>query len=136
VPAKRNLTPAELEIVDKRRPAMAMFRLGMKADSTGVHRTLNRAPKGKGWVPCVNMPEGMMCRPAKVREAIEHYRKAYEIFPDIVVLNQLGLAHEMLGEAAAARECYGRMREQAIRENIPAYVQGADLALGRLGGAA
>lgn len=48
--------------------ATVLFKRGMKASSVGVHRTLNRPPKGKGWVPCPNAPEGMFCRPDKVRE--------------------------------------------------------------------
>jgi hypothetical protein len=35
---------------DKRREATAFFKLGVKANKAGVHRTLNRSPKGKGWV--------------------------------------------------------------------------------------
>ena len=42
--------------------ATVFFKLGVKANRTGVHRTLNRPPKGKGWVPCRNMPEGMLFR--------------------------------------------------------------------------
>lgn len=116
----------------RRAQALVFFKLGIKADAAGVHRTLNRPPKGKGWVQGVNMPQGLMCRPAKVREAIEHYRKAYETFPDIVALNQIAIAYEMLGELEQAREHYQRMKEQAERENNPAYLKAAQLALGRL----
>jgi hypothetical protein len=63
---------------------MVFVKLAMKANSKGVHRTLNRAPKGKGWVQCVNAPAGVMCKPELLRQSIEHYRKAYSIFPDIV----------------------------------------------------
>jgi hypothetical protein len=77
---------------------MVFVKLAIKAGSKGVHRTLNRAPKGKGWVQCANAPAGLMCRPQAVRESIEHYRKAYSIFPDIVALYPIALAHEMLGK--------------------------------------
>ena len=113
---------------------MVFAKLAMKASSKGVHRTLNRAPKGKGWVQCVNAPAGMMCRPDAVRESIEHYRKAYSIFPDIVALYQIALAHEMLGELAAAREKFSQVRTQAEAEANPAYRQAAEIGLGRLGG--
>ena len=119
------------QIIRARQEAIVVFRLGMKASSVGVHRTLNRPPKGKGWVQCINMPAGMMCRPAKVREAIEHYKKSYEIFPDIVVLNQIALSYEMLGELETAREYLTRMKEQAERENNSAYLQGAEVSLER-----
>jgi hypothetical protein len=88
--------------------AMALFKLANKASSKAVHRTVNRAPRGKGWVQGVNMPEGLMCRPDGVRESIELFRKSYAVFPDIVVLNQIALAHEMLGELDAARARVGK----------------------------
>src|SRR5215475_11111766 len=110
---------------DKRREATAFFKLGAKANKAAVHRTLNRPPKGKGWVQCVNSPAGVMCRPEKVREAIEHFARAYQTFPDIVALNQVALGHEMLGELEMARRHFARMREQALAENIPGYVQAA-----------
>ena len=53
---------------DRRARATAMFKLAVKASSAGIHRTVNRPPKGKGWVQSVNCPNGLMCRPAKVRE--------------------------------------------------------------------
>jgi hypothetical protein len=122
------------EIIEARRRMMAIFKLGMKASSKAVHRTLNRPPKGKGWVKCVNMPEGMMCRPEGVRESIEHYRKAYAIFPDIVILNQIALGLEMIGELEAAAREYALLREQAGREANSAYLQGAELSLKRVKG--
>jgi tetratricopeptide (TPR) repeat protein len=114
--------------------AAPLFKAAAKASSRAVHRTLNRPPKGKGWVQCVNMPEGMMCRPEGVRESIEHYRKAYAIFPDIVILNQIGLGLEMLGELEAAAREYALVREQAEREANAAYLQGAELSLKRVKG--
>lgn len=116
----------------RRAEATAIFKLGLKASKAGVHRTLNRPPAGKGWVQCVDAPAGLMCRPEKVRRSIELFRKAYQLWPDIVALNQIALGHEMLGEREAAREGFTRMREQAIAENIPAYVQAAELGLARL----
>ena len=118
---------------DRRQRATAIFKLGLKASSKGIHRTLNREPKGKGWVQCVNSPAGIMCRPEKGREAIAHFKKAYDTFPDIVVLNQIALGHEMLGEVAAARDYFTRMREQATTERIDVYLQAAELGLQRMG---
>ncbi len=117
----------------RRAEATAIFKLALKASKAGVHRTLGRSPKGKGWVQCVNAPVGVMCRPEKIRESLELFRKAYEMSSDIVALNQIALAHEMLGERAAAREGFTRMRELALAEDIPAYVQAAELGLSRVG---
>jgi tetratricopeptide (TPR) repeat protein len=123
------VTPAE--IIERRKQAMVFFKLGMKASSNGVHRTLNRPPKGKGWVQCRNSPDGVMCRPEKVREAIEHYKKSYSIFPDIVVLYQVALAYEMTGEFESAREHFRLLKTQAEAQANKAYAQGADQGLGR-----
>ena len=111
---------------------MVFVKLAMKANSKGVHRTLNRAPKGKGWVQCVNAPAGIMCKPDLLRESIEHYRKAYSIFPDIVMLYQITLAYEMLGEAQLAREHSLAVRTQAEKEGNAAYRQAAEAVLTRL----
>lgn len=111
---------------------MAVFKLALKASSKGVHRTLNRPPKGKGWVQAVNSPTGLMCRPAGVREAIELFAKAYQEFPDIVALNQIALAYEMLGEFEPARTYFIKMRTQAESENNAAYRQAAELGLSRI----
>jgi len=113
--------------------AMALFRQGMKANSVGVHRTLNRPPRGKGWVPGHNMPEGVFCRPEKVRESIEWYHKSYAVLPDIVVLNQIAIGHEMLGDTDEARAAYVLMKEQAEREQNEVYRRGAEMCLARLG---
>ena len=111
--------------------ATAVFKVGLKASSSGVHRTLNRPPKGKGWVPCPNGPEGLMCRPGKVRESIEFFRIAYGIFPDIVALNQIALGYEMLGEKEPAREHFTRMRAQAESEGNEAYARAAEMGIAR-----
>ena len=124
------MTPAE--IIARRKEAMVFVKLAIKANSKGVHRTLNRPPKGKGWVQCVNSPAGVMCKPERVRESIEHYKKAYSIFPDIVALYQVALAYEMLGERDPAREHFLLVREQAEKESNAAYRQGAELGLQRL----
>jgi hypothetical protein len=118
---------------DSRREATALFKLGVKKGNSCIHRTLNRAPKGKGWVQCVNSPAGAMCRPEKVRETITLFAKAYQIFPSIVTLNHIALAHEMLGEFEVARQHFTSMREQALAESIPAYAQAAELGLARVG---
>jgi tetratricopeptide (TPR) repeat protein len=121
------------DVDDNRRVrAMALFKLAAKASSAAIHRTLNRPRTGKGWVQGVNSPVGLMCRPAKVREAIDLFAKAYAEFPDIVALNQIALAHEMLGEFDAARPYFTRMREQAIAEGNAAYIQAAELGLARM----
>jgi hypothetical protein len=73
-----------------------------------------------------------MCRPEKVRESVEYFARAYRTFPDIVVLNQIALGHEILGEFEAARQHFTRMRERALAENIPGYVQAAGSGLARL----
>jgi hypothetical protein len=62
---------------DQRREATAIFKLGVKASRSGVPRTLNRAPNGKGWVQCVNSPVGVVRRPEKVRKSIEHFARAF-----------------------------------------------------------
>jgi tetratricopeptide (TPR) repeat protein len=111
---------------------MALFKLALKASRAAIHRTLNRPPKGKGWVQGVNSPPGLMCRPAKVRESIELFAKAYQEFPDIVALNQIALAYEMLGDSDSARRYFTKMREQAVAEGTAAYVQAAELGLERL----
>ncbi len=81
---------------------------------------------------CINSPVGVVCRPEKVRESIGHFARAYRTFPDIVALNQIALGHEMLGEFEAARQHFTRIREQALAENIAAYVQAAESGLARL----
>lgn len=111
--------------------ATALFKRGVKVSTAAVHRTVNRRPKGKGWVQCVNAPAGMMCRPDKVRESIEHFKKAYDVFPGLVALNQIALAHEMLGELLAARGYYLLMKEQAESESDSSYLDTADLGLSR-----
>lgn len=117
---------------DARQQATIFFKLGLKASNAGIHATLNRPPKGKGWVQCANSPAGLMCRPAKVRKSMEFFAKAYEIFPDIVALNQIAIGHELLGEFDAAREHFASMREQAIAENNTAYAKAAEIGLARL----
>jgi len=72
-----------------------------------------------------------MCKPNKVSESIEHFKKAYEIFPEIVVLNQIALAYEMLGEFTSAREYFLHMKNQAEREENSAYVSAAEMGIER-----
>ena len=127
------MTPDELELIRRRKEMMVLFKQGMKASSVGVHRTLNRPPKGKGWVPIANYPEGVFCRPEKVRESIDWFQRAYAILPDIVVLNQIALGYEMIGEVEEARAWFVRVREQAEREGNEPYRQSAEMSLKRLG---
>ena len=124
---------AESDIVERRARAMAVFKLAIKASSKGVHRTLNRPPKGKGWVQAVNSPAGIMCRPVQVRESIELFAKAYQEFPDIVALNLIALAYEMLGEFEPARTYFLKMCTQAESEGNAAYRQAAEIGLSRIG---
>ena len=113
--------------------ATVVFKRGLKASSAGIHRTLNRPPKGKGWVQCHNGPAGLLCRPARVRESLEYFKATYEIFPDIVALNQIALGYEMLGESQEARTYFTRMKEQAEREGNEPYRTAAEVGLRRLG---
>ena len=113
------------------REATAVFKLGVKASGAAVHRTLSREPKGKGWVQCKNSPVGITCKPDKVRAAIEFFKQAYEIFPDIVAVNQIALAYEMIGEFETARRYFLLMHEQAGREANAAYLQAAAMGLER-----
>jgi tetratricopeptide (TPR) repeat protein len=122
----------EIDRDRRRQEALVIFKLGLKASKAGVHRTLNRPPRGKGWVQCVNSPAGVRCRPDKVRESIAHFERAYQKFPDIVALNQIALGYEMLGDFEAARQNFSRMREQALAESIAAYVQAAERGLARV----
>lgn len=112
--------------------ATAMFKSGVKSLNKAVHRTLNKIPKGNGWVQCLNSPPGVMCRPDKVREGITLFTKAYEIFPNIVALNQIALGYEMIGEFETARECFKGMHLQAQKENNNSYIKAAELGLHRL----
>ena len=81
---------------------------------------------------CLNAPTGLMCRPEKIRESIDHFKHAYEIYPDIVALNQIALSYEMIGEVDAAREYFTCMRQQALEEGNSIYAQAAELGLTRL----
>jgi tetratricopeptide (TPR) repeat protein len=65
------------------------------------------------------------------RAAIELFKRAYEIFPDIVAVNQIALAYEMIGEFEAARRYFLLMHEQAARETNAAYLQAAAIGLER-----
>ena len=115
---------------------MPLVKAALKASSKAVHRTLNRQPKGKGWVQCVNAPAGVMCRPDQVREAIEKFKQAYAVFPDVVALYQVALHYEMIGEAAAAKEHFLRVKAQVERDANPvysAYLKAVELGLARLG---
>jgi hypothetical protein len=108
--------------------ATAVFKLAVTTFNSGVHRTLNIKPKGQGWVQCEgkDSPHGLMCKPDKVRTSIEYFKIAYEIFPDIVALNQIAIAHEILGEADRAYESYQRMKVQAEVERNKTYSEAAD----------
>ena len=122
---------AEIDRV-KFQAATAVFKLGVKAKNAGVHRALNRAPKGTGWVQCRNSPMGVMCKPDKVKKSIGYFKEAYEIFPDIVALNQIALSYEMIGEFEEARTYFMLMKRQAERENISVYVKAAEFGFDRV----
>lgn len=115
----------------RNKAATAVFKLAIKTLESGMHRTLDRDPIGKGWVGCEGVFEGLMCKPARVKEAIEYFKIAYEVFPDIVALNQIALAYESVGEEKLAVEYYERMKDQAELEKDDAYIQAAALGLGR-----
>ncbi len=132
MPAPDEAAPRPFDPI-RYKAASAVFKLALTTQKAGVHRTLNREPKGKGWVQCVDSPEGLLCRPQKVREAIEYFRIAYEVWPDIVALNQIALSYEMIGEAGEARGHFVRMLAQAEAEQNDAYAGAARLGLARLG---
>ena len=115
----------------RHKAAAAVFRLAIKTQESGMHRTLDRDPKGRGWVRCGGIFEGIMCKPDKVKEAIEYFQIAYEVFPDIVTLNQIALAYESVGEEQLAVECYKRMKDQAQLEDNDVYIQTAELGIAR-----
>ena len=115
----------------RHKAATAIFKLAIKTQESGMHRTLDRDPKGKGWVKCGGVFDGLMCKPDKVKEAIEYFKIAYEVFPDIVALNQIALAYESVGEEQLAVEFYQRMKDQAQTENNDVYIQTAELGIGR-----
>ena len=117
----------------RHKAATAVFKLANKTLESGMHRTLNQEPKGTGWVDCRVGVEGLKCKPKKVRDAIAYFQIAYEVFPDIVTLNQIALANETLGEKQLAVEYFGRMKEQAKLEKKDAYIQAADSGLERCG---
>lgn len=96
-----------------------------------MHRTVNREPQGKGWVACAVGVAGMMCKRDKVKEAIDLFIIAYEVFPDVVALNQVAIAYEMVGEKEQASEFFGRMKKQAERESDEVYCQAAQAGLAR-----
>ena len=72
-----------------------------------------------------------MCRPEKVNEAIEYFKIAYEIWPDIVALNQIALCYEMIGDTERARTFFQKMKAQAESEDNVAYLNAAIQGLGR-----
>ena len=120
------------QTLTRRKAATAVFKLANKTMETGMHRTVDREPKGKGWVDCAIGLDGMMCKPEKVNEAIQLFEIAYEIFPDIVALNQVALAYEILGDKPKAAGYFMRMKEQAKQQENGAYVQAAEAGLARV----
>ena len=122
-----------MDITDpiKYKAATAVFSLANKTHNSGYHGTLNREPKGKGWVQCSSAAAGAMCKPDKINEAIEYYKIAYEIYPDIVALNQIALGYDIIGEKLKAKEHFILMKKQAEKENNEAYLQAAELGINR-----
>jgi tetratricopeptide (TPR) repeat protein len=111
--------------------ATAVFRLGVKTYNSGMHRTLNRDPKGKGWVACNIGPKGLFCKPDKIREAIQYFEIAYSIHPDIVALHQIALGLEIIGDLGRAKTSFNKMLDQALQEKNEAYEQAAKMGLQR-----
>ena len=109
----------------RHKAATAVFKLALKTSDAGIHRTINKEPKGKGWVQCHNAPQGMLCKPDKVLESIEYFKIAYEVYPDIVALNQIALGYDLLGEKSKAKEYFIHMKDQAEREDNQTYIQAA-----------
>ena len=122
-----------MDITDpiKYKAATAVFSLANKTNNSGFHGTSNKEPKGKGWVQCLNSVKGVMCKPEKINEAIEYYKIAYEIYPDIVALNQIALGYEMIGENSKAKKYYIVMKEQATKENNGVYEEAAESGINR-----
>lgn len=115
----------------RHKAATAVFKLAQKTSDSGIHRTVNKEPKGKDWVQCHSAPEGMMCKPDKVLESIEYYKIAYEVYPDIVALNQIALAYDLIGEKSKAKEFFSKMKDQAKNEKNEAYIQAAVQGISR-----
>lgn len=115
----------------RRKAAAEVFKLANKTMESGMHRTVDREPKGKGWVACSVAVDGMMCKPDKVGEAIELFKIAYEVLPDMVALNQIAIAYEMIGEKQEAADYFKRMKEQAEREGDDIYSQAAKAGMER-----
>jgi hypothetical protein len=115
----------------RHKAATAVFRLATGTFEPGMHRTPNREPKGKGWVPGKFGPHGIACRPDKVAEAGEYFRIGYAVFPGIVALNQVALAFEILGDTTAAAAFDARTRKQADTQDNPADAQAAEMGLQR-----
>lgn len=115
----------------RRRDATEVFLRAVKANNAALHRAINRAPKGAGWVQCHNAPPGMLCRPEPLRAALALFEEAYAIWPDIVALNQVALGHEMLGDREAAHGHYQRMQAHAMREGDASYLRAAEEGLAR-----
>ena len=109
----------------RHKAATAVFKLAQKTSNSGIHRTVNKEPKGKGWVQCHSAPEGMMCKPDKVLESIEYFKISYEVYPNIVALNQIALGYDLIGEKSKAKDFFLQMKEQAENENNEAYIQSA-----------
>jgi len=109
----------------RHKAATAVFKLAQKTSNSGIHRTVNKEPKGKGWVQCHSAPEGMMCKPDKVLESIEYFKISYEVYPNIVALNQIALGYDLIGEKSKAKDFFLKMKEQAENENNEAYIQAA-----------
>ena len=122
-----------MDITDpiKYKAATVVFSLANKTNKSGFHGSANKEPKGKGWVQCLNTVNGVMCKPDKIEEAIEYYKIAYDIYPDIVALNQIALGYEMFGEKLKATEYFLLMKEQAEKESNEAYVQASESGLKR-----
>jgi tetratricopeptide (TPR) repeat protein len=116
---------------NKYKAATAVFKLGAKAMESGMHRTLNREPKGKGWVPCKIEPIGLYYKPNKIREAIKYFEIAYSIYPEIITLNQIALCFEIIGEFEQAKLHFKNMQRQAEEEENDAYLQAAKTGLQR-----
>ena len=72
-----------------------------------------------------------MCKPDKLLESIEYYKIAYEVYPDIVALNQIALGYNLIGKQSKAKEYFSQMKEQAKKENNKAYIQAANQGIQR-----
>ena len=109
--------------------ASVVFRQGTKIYDKGIHRTLSEEPKGKGWVLSVLPDIEIFCKPEKIKEAIEYFKIAYEIHPNLTYINHIANGYEIIGDKALTKKYYDKIKTQAENENNDAYLNAAIRAI-------